>query len=117
MVDANRHVVAIFGGASAGSTAAEILAASGIEVVVFEQNLRPYGKIEDGLPRWHRDQRRMEYKRIDGKLDRPQVHFVPHTRLGTDIAFDDVVRWGFSAVLLANGAWRDRPLDIPGADA
>jgi ferredoxin--NADP+ reductase len=117
MADANRHVVAIFGGACAGSTAAEILAARGIEVVVFEQNLRPYGKIEDGLPRWHRDQRRMEYKRIDGKLDRPGVHFVPHTRLGTDIAFDDVVRWGFSAVLLANGAWRDRPLDIPDADA
>ena len=117
MVDANRHVVAIFGGACAGSTAAEILATRGIEVVVFEQNLRPYGKIEDGLPRWHRDQRRMEYKRIDGKLDRPGVHFVPHTRLGTDIQFDDVVRWGFSAVLLANGAWRDRPLDIPGAEA
>ena len=41
MVDANRHVVAIFGGACAGSTAADILAARGIEVVVFEQNLRP----------------------------------------------------------------------------
>jgi ferredoxin/flavodoxin---NADP+ reductase len=116
MVDANRHVVAIFGGACAGSTAAEVLATAGAEVVVFEQNPRPYGKIEDGLPRWHRDQRRMEYKRIDGKLDRPGVHFVPRTRLGTDIDFGDVVQWGFSAVLLANGAWRDRPLDIPGAD-
>jgi ferredoxin--NADP+ reductase len=86
-------------------------------VVVFEQNVRPYGKIEDGLPRWHRDQRRMEYRRIDARLDRPGVHFVPRTRLGTDVQFEDVVGWGFSAVLLANGAWRDRPLDIPGADA
>ena len=25
----------------------------GINVVVFEQNIRPYGKIEDGLPKWH----------------------------------------------------------------
>ena len=25
--------------------------------------------------------------------------------------------WGASAVLLANGAWRDRPLPVPGADA
>jgi hypothetical protein len=24
--------------------------------------------------------------------------------------------WGFSAVLLANGAWRDRPLEVPGVD-
>lgn len=117
MGEANRHVVAIFGGACAGSTAADILAARGVDVVVFEQNLRPYGKIEDGLPRWHRDQRRMEYKRIDTRLDRPGVHFVPRTRLGTDLQFDDVVHWGFSAVLLANGAWRDRPLDIPDADA
>jgi ferredoxin/flavodoxin---NADP+ reductase len=112
---AARHVVAIFGGACAGSTAAEALASQGVEVVVFEQNLRPYGKIEDGLPRWHRDQRRMEYRRIDERLDRAGVHYVPATRLGHDIPFDDVVQWGFSAVLLANGAWRDRELDVPDA--
>lgn len=117
MSDANRHVVAIFGGACAGSTAADILASSGVEVVVFEQNVRPYGKIEDGLPRWHRDQRRMEYRHIDARLDRPGVHLVPSTRLGTDIQFEDVTHWGFSAVLLANGAWRDRPLDVPDAEA
>ncbi len=116
MSNANRHVIAIFGGACAGSTAADILATQGVEVVVFEQNARPYGKIEDGLPRWHRDQRHMEYKRIDGRLDRPGVHFVPRTRLGVHVQFDEVVQWGFSAVLLANGAWRDRPLDIPDAD-
>ncbi len=116
MSDGNRHVVAIVGGACAGSTAAEILAQHGVEVVVFEQNDRPYGKIEDGLPRWHRDQRRMEYRRIDARLDRPLVHLVPRTRLGTDLQFDEVVAGGWSAVLLANGAWRDRPLDVQGAD-
>ena len=116
MSDGNRHVVAVFGGACAGSTAAEILATHGIEVVVFEQNARPYGKIEDGLPRWHRDQRRMEYRRIDTRLDRPGVPVVPCTRLGVDLQFDEVVSWGWSAVLLANGAWRDRPLDVPDAD-
>lgn len=117
MSDGSRHVVAIFGGACAGSTAADILASSGVEVVVFEQNARPYGKIEDGLPRWHRDQRRMEYARIDARLDRPGVLVVPRTRLGRDLDFDDVTQWGFSAVLLANGAWRDRPLDVPEAEA
>lgn len=117
MSDANRHVVAIFGGACAGSTAADLLASGGVEVVVFEQNTRPYGKIEDGLPRWHRDQRRMEYRHIDARLDRAGVHFVPRTRLGVDLQFADVTQWGFSAVLLANGAWRDRPLDVPDAEA
>ncbi len=111
-----RHMVAIFGGASAGSTAADILASHGIEVVVFEQNPRPYGKIEDGLPRWHRDQRRMEYARIDARLNRPGVEFVPRTALGRDLDFNDVRCWGWSAVLLANGAWKDRPLDVPDAE-
>jgi len=46
------HFVAIVGGAIAGSVAAEILADNGIHVVVIEQNKKPYGKIEDGLPRW-----------------------------------------------------------------
>ena len=48
-----RHVVAICGGAVSGSEAAAVCAAKGITAIVFEQNVRPYGKIEDGLPRWH----------------------------------------------------------------
>jgi NADPH-dependent glutamate synthase beta subunit-like oxidoreductase len=46
------------------------------------------------------------------------VHFVPQTRVGRDLAFEDLARsWGFSALVLACGAWRDRPLPVPGADA
>lgn len=112
------HVVAIVGGAVSGSVAAEILADKGCEVIVFEQNDRPYGKIEDGLPRWHSKQRRMEYGNIDKRFDRPNVHFVPRTKLGRDIDFEELAKgWGLSALLLANGAWRDRPLEIPGVDA
>ena len=64
-----KHVVAIIGGAIAGSTAAQILADAGVIVVVLEQNIRPYGKIEDGLPRWHTKQRLMEYERINSRLE------------------------------------------------
>ncbi|MBI2822725.1 MAG: hypothetical protein HYX74_10915 [Acidobacteria bacterium] len=112
-----RHCAAIIGGAVAGSTAAEILADAGVLCVVFEQNDRPYGKIEDGLPRWHVKQRKMEYQTIDARLDQPTVLFVPRTRLGTDIRFSELISdWGFSVVLLANGAWKDRPLPIEGID-
>ena len=84
---------------------------------MFDQNPRPYGKVEDGLPRWHRELRRKEYETIRGKLSSPGVHFVPLTKVGADISFEDLVlRWGFSAVVLACGAWRDRPLPIEGAD-
>lgn len=111
------HVVAIFGGASAGSVAAEILAKRGVQVVVFEQNLRPYGKIEDGLPRWHKQQRQMEYRKIDQRLATPGVTFVPGAKLGRDLDFAETAGQGWSAVLLANGAWRDRRLELEGADA
>jgi ferredoxin--NADP+ reductase len=111
------HFVAVIGGAIAGSVAAEILADNGIHVVVIEQNKKPYGKIEDGLPRWHLEQRKQEYSRIDARLRKPGVFFLPCTRLGRDVDFQDLCdNWGFSAVVLANGAWRDRELGIFGAE-
>ena len=113
----DRHVVAVIGGAIAGSVAAEMLADHGIQVVIIEQNKRPYGKIEDGLPRWHVEQRKQEYARIDARLKKPGISFVPCTKLGQDVDFQDFVNnWGFSAIILANGAWRDREIGVPGAD-
>lgn len=113
MSNPREHFVAIIGGAISGSVAAEVLADHGIRVAVFEQNARPYGKIEDGLPRWHVEQRKQEYARIDARLRKPGVYFIPCTKLGRDVDFDDLSKnWGFSAVILANGAWRDRDLGI-----
>jgi ferredoxin--NADP+ reductase len=118
MPEPGRHWVAVIGGAVAGAEVAGALADAGVGVVVFEQNPRPYGKIEDGLPRWHVELRRKEYERIGAHLGRDEVHYVPLTRIGRDIAFPELVNdWGFSGVVLANGAWRDRPLPVEGADA
>jgi ferredoxin--NADP+ reductase len=111
------HFVAVIGGATAGAEVASRLADRGASVFVFEQNRRPYGKIEDGLPRWHEALRKKEYNTIDEKLSKPGVSFIPNTRIGEHIGFAELVNdWGFSAVVLANGAWRDRPLPIDGAD-
>lgn len=109
------HVVAIFGGAVSGAEAAYQLTQNGIQVVVFDQNTLPYGKIEDGLPKWHVKLRDREIDRINQKLSHPLVTFVPNTQLGREIDFEDLARnWGFSAIMLATGAWRDRPLPIEG---
>jgi NADPH-dependent glutamate synthase beta subunit-like oxidoreductase len=115
--DTPRHVVAVVGGACSGAEAVDTLVSKGIHCVVLEQNDRPYGKIEDGLPKWHDKQRRQEYAKIDAKLDRPEVSFLPRTALGKDVDFADLARnWGFSAVLLANGSWRDRSSGVAGSD-
>jgi ferredoxin--NADP+ reductase len=112
-----QHVLAICGGAVSGSEAAAICAERGVLAVVFEQNIRPYGKIEDGLPRWHDKLRQKEFEHIDANLARDRVLFVPGTLIGRDLSFAELQSHaGVSAVLLANGAWRDRPLAIEGID-
>src|SRR5579863_10472076 len=112
-----RHVVAVVGAATSGSEIAHILAERGALVAVIEQNPRPYGKIEDGLPRWHVKQRKDEYEEINSRLCHPNIEFVPLTRLGHDLKFEQLAHhWGLSAVVLANGAWRDRPFPVEGAD-
>jgi hypothetical protein len=105
------HVIGILGGAVSGSEAALIAAERGALVVVIDQNARPYGKIEDGLPRWHLALRDKEFARIDENLARPNILFVPMTKVGRDLAWDTFTEGlGFSSVVLANGAWRDRPM-------
>jgi len=112
------YAIAVIGGATAGAEAAGIFSANGILSVVFEQNARPYGKIEDGLPRWHTNLRQKEYRAIDTKLENENVAFVPQTKIGRDLELRALTNeWGFHAVVLANGAWSDRPLPIEGADA
>jgi NADPH-dependent glutamate synthase beta subunit-like oxidoreductase len=116
-VSSPRYVICVIGGATAGAETAGLLVQRGATVVVFEQNARPYGKIEDGLPRWHVKLRQKEYEAVNERLDHPAVHFVPLTKIGRDLDFRALVReWGFTAVILALGAWRDRPLPLDGAE-
>lgn len=110
---ANHHYIAIIGGSVSGSEAANMLAEQGHKVVVFDQNELPYGKLEDGLPMWHASLRDRQEQAIDEKLDHPNIEYFPLTEVGKDVSFEALVNdWGFSAVILANGAWDDRPLGL-----
>ncbi len=111
-----KHYVAIIGAGVSGSEAAALLANQGINVMIIDQNALPYGKLEDGLPKWHRHLRDKQEVAIDAKLDHDNVRFVPLLKIGRDIRFTDLVSLGFTAVFLANGAWKDRPLPIVGID-
>jgi ferredoxin/flavodoxin---NADP+ reductase len=110
-------VIALVGGAVAGSEAASVFASRGVVVLVLEQGEKPYGKIEDGLPRWHRKLRDSEYTKIDACLSAPGIYYLPKTRLGHDVSLGTLKdELGVSAIVLANGAWRDRPLPIDDAE-
>ena len=111
------YCVAVFGGAVSGSEATRLLTEQGIRVFVFEQDSLPYGKIEYGLPKWHIKLRDENERRIDEVLCHPLVTYVPHAPLGKLVDFLDLTKdWGFDAILLATGAWADRPLAVAGAE-
>jgi len=119
MIDnaSKKHYIAIIGGSISGSEAAFILAEKGYRVVVFEMKDLPYGKIEDGLPLWHVNLRNKQEKNIDRNLDHDNIRYVPNVKIGTDILFEDLVKnWGFTVVIVANGAWKDRELPVAGID-
>jgi len=116
MGHSGKHIIAIIGGSIAGSEAAFILAEKGFRVVVFDQKKLPYGKIEDGLPKWHIGLRDKEEKKIDERLSHPNIQFVPGVRLGRDTTLDELANGGYSAVIIAIGAWLDRKLPVEGID-
>src|SRR5258708_3034069 len=112
-----RHVMAVVGAATAGSEIARILADRGALVIVFEQNPRPYGKIEDGLPRWHVKQRKDEYEEINERREYPNIEYVPMTGMGRELDFEGLrMGWGLSGIVLTHGAWKDRAFPVEGAD-
>ncbi|RLD25177.1 MAG: hypothetical protein DRI71_00345 [Bacteroidetes bacterium] len=112
-----KHFVAIIGGSVAGSEAALLLAEKGFRVAVFDQKMLPYGKIEDGLPKWHKALRDKEEAAIDKRLSHEGVRFIPGFTLGKDGTIDELLStWGFSAVIVAIGAWHDRKIGIDGVE-
>ena len=118
MENSRNHYIAVIGGAVAGAEAAFQLAEQGYKVVVFDQMMLPYGKIEDGLPKWHHKLREKEIAKIDNKILHESIRFVPGVKIGRDISFEQLTQqWGFSAVLFATGAWKDRPIRLEGIDS
>ena len=108
MTQQNNQIVAIVGGAVAGSEAVYQFTERGVRCVAIEQNDLPYGKIEDGLPKWHAKQRKKEMAQIDTRIGHELVDFLPNTQIGKDLTVEELLTMGFSTVLMANGAWKDR---------
>jgi len=112
-----KHFVAIIGGSVAGSEAAILLAEKGYRVAVFDQKMLPYGKIEDGLPNWHVGLRDKEEAAIDKRMSHESVRLIPGFTLGKDGKIEDLLNvWGFSAVIIAIGAWHDRKIAAEGIE-
>ena len=109
--------VAVVGAGPAGITTAHFLSLKGYRVTVFEAEPEPGGMLYCAIPDYRLPRDVIE-KEIDSLLD-DNITVVCNTSLGDDITVDGLFEDGFSAVLLALGAHKSRPLgldneDVPG---
>ncbi len=107
--------VAVVGAGPAGLTAAHCLSLKGYRVSVFEAEPEPGGMLYCAIPEY-RLPREVIRKEIQSLLD-SNIEVICNTSLGTDFSVDSLLGDGFSAVLLALGAHKSRPLGLHKEDA
>ena len=109
--------VAVVGAGPAGLTAAHELSLKGYRATVFEAEPEPGGMLYCAIPEY-----RLPHDVITREIEallNDNISVVCNTSLGTDFTIDSLLEEGFSAVLLALGAHKSRPLgleneDVPG---
>lgn len=108
--------VAVIGAGPAGIYASDILSKSGLDVSIdlFERLPAPYGLVRYGVAPDHPRIKQIivALYRI---LQRGDIRLLGNVEIGRDVTIEDL-RDHYDAVILATGADRDAPLDIPGID-
>lgn len=105
--------IAVVGSGPAGLSAAQQLARTGHDVVVFEKNAKPGGLLRYGIPDF-----KMEKHLIDRRIAQMEaegVEFRNNCNIGVDVPAKDILA-EFDAVILAGGSETPRDLNVPGRD-
>lgn len=114
----NNGLVAIIGAGPAGLYAAQSLARHGVNVVLFNRDIKPGGLAEYGI---YPDKHKMRlglmasFKRI---LRMPTIRYQGNVVVGQsgDIKFDQLRKAGFQAFMVTTGAQERTWLGLPGED-
>jgi ferredoxin--NADP+ reductase len=115
---ANHHLVAVIGAGPAGLYATQYLARHGVQVVLFNKEIKPGGLAEYGI---FPDKTRMrlglqrQFARI---LSIPEVFYLGNVSIGQngDYRLDQLRRAGFQAFMVTTGAQQNNWLGLPGED-
>jgi ferredoxin--NADP+ reductase len=109
-------IVAVVGAGPAGLFAARELTSHGINVVLFNRDIRPGGLAEYGIyPRKHRLKEGLR-KQFHQILEQESVSYFGNISVGInrDLTLDDIKNLGFQAVLVTTGAQGNKELGLPG---
>lgn len=107
--------IAVIGGGPTGLTAAYFLALMGHGVVVFEEHEKLGGMLRYGIPEYRLPKLKLD-EDIKAILSAGDIEVRYHTRVGKDIAFDEI-RKEFDAVYLGLGAQIGNRMPVDGANA
>lgn len=111
-----KHLVAVIGAGPAGLFAARELAAAGVEVVIFNRDIKPGGLAEYGIyPEKHKIKEglRNQFHQI---LAMPNIRYYGNVNISqlSDLRLADLQWLGFQAILVAAGAQGTKWLNMPG---
>ena len=114
----NPHLVAVIGAGPAGLYAAQALARAGVQVVLFNRDIKPGGLAEYGI---YPDKYKMRLglmRQFDRILSNPNVHYLGNVTVGQqgDLKLDQLRRAGFQAFMVTIGAQKNHWLGLPGED-
>jgi len=110
-----RHV-AVIGAGPAGLYAAQKLAAQGYGVAIFNRDIKPGGLVEYGIfldKHKIKNGFRAQFRQI---LDLENISYFGNVTVGKNgkIGIDELLNWGFSAVLVTCGAQGTKLINLPG---
>lgn len=111
----DRHV-AIIGAGPAGLYAAQKLSAQGYGVAIFNRDIKPGGLVEYGIfldKHKIKNGFRAQFRQI---LDLENISYYGNVTIGKNgkVSIDDLLNWGFSAVLVSCGAQGTKLINLPG---
>ncbi len=112
------YLVAVIGAGPAGLFAAQYLARKGVQVVLFNRDIKPGGLAEYGIfPNKYKMRRGLQaqFYRI---LELPNVRYRGNVMIGQsgDIKLDQLRDAGFQAFMVTTGAQKSHWLGLPGED-
>jgi ferredoxin--NADP+ reductase len=112
------HFVAVIGAGPAGLFASRELAVAGVQVVLFNRDIKPGGLAEYGIyPDKHtmKDGLRKQFRQV---IDNKNITYYGNVKVGVhgDLTLDDLRGLGFQAILVTAGAQGTKWLGLPGED-